>query len=73
MCFNKKYFLTFIILFFSIFLYSQNIKKIDSLKIEILKKQNISALVENYFLLTQEYRKFDIQKTKEINYKIWEL
>ena len=73
MCFNKKYILTFIILFLINFNYSQNRKIIDSLQIEISKKQNFPSLIENYYLLANEFRRFDIEKTIEINQKIWEL
>lgn len=59
-------------LFFNL-IFSQEIKKIDSLEIEILKKQNVSSLVNNYNQLTREYLKVDIQKSIEYNNKVWKL
>jgi two-component system, sensor histidine kinase PdtaS len=70
---NKKYiFSLFGFLFFNL-IFSQNNKKIDSLEIEILKKQNDTTLINNYYLLAKEFKSSNLNKTNEINNKIWKL
>ena len=54
-------------------LFCQNYKLIDSLKVSIPLTSSTKNLVNNYFLLVQEYQKFDTKKSIEINNKIWEL
>lgn len=70
-----NFFKSFLLLFcFAINLsYSQNKKIIDSLEIEISKKQTVKNLIENYYKLSKEYLYEDRKKCIGINSKILDL
>lgn len=61
----------FLVTFYALF--SQNKKVIDSLEIEISKKQTDNNLIENYYKLSKEYLYEDRKKCTVINSKILDL
>ena len=71
--FKYKFLIIILFLAYGSKLFSQNNKLIDSLKIVVSKKQNDTVLINNYYLLADEYQKFDTKKSIEINKKVWEL
>ena len=74
MLFSKNIFLiTILFISFSLKMFSQNNKLIDSLQIVVSKKQDDTVLINNYYLLAQEYQKFDTKKSILVNSKIWQL
>ncbi len=66
----KKLILIFLI---STTVHAQKNRVIDSLEIEISKKQTDISLIENYYFLAREYQKFNVEMSTEINAKIWQL